>query len=205
MRSWTCTELRSSGLSFSACVSCVRFVDLLQFARSLDSPRADVVYGDEGYSALQVGAAFPREHTRAFANVTRDGGILLSRSVWAGSQGLGAASWSGDTRSEFAWLKLQIPAGLNMAMSGQSWWTTDAGGFNGLNNDVPSDRELLVRWLQFATVCPIMRIHGARKCNETAGFSTCPVRSPLHNQSVCFACDSWASACCVTRWLVFTE
>ena len=143
------------------------------------APRADVVYGEAGNSALQIGAAFPREHTRSFSNVTKNGGILLSRSAWAGSNGLGAAVWSGDTKSDFAWLKLQIPAvcllegssehvlsltgcldctqGLNMAMSGQLWWTTDAGGFTGGNSDSPAFRELLVRWLQFATVCPIMR------------------------------------------------
>ena len=107
------------------------------------------------------------EHARSFANVTRDGGILLSRSAWAGSNGLGAAVWSGDTRSEFAWLKLQIPAGLNMAMSGQLWWTTDAGGFIGGNSDDPAFRELYVRWLQFATVCPIMRTHGTRSCPQS--------------------------------------
>jgi len=42
----------------------------------------------------------------------------------------------------------QLAAGLNMGITGLSWWTSDTDGFHG---GVPSDggfRELFVRWFQ---------------------------------------------------------
>ena len=57
--------------------------------------------------------------------------LLLCRSAWAGSQRYGAAVWSGDIDSTFEALAAQIPAGLNIGISGIPWWTTDIGGFKG--------------------------------------------------------------------------
>eukprot|EP00665_Eupelagonemidae_sp_cell47_P013836 gene13836-biopygen11687 len=45
------------------------------------------------------------------------------------SQRFGGAVWSGDTRSDFANLRQQFAAGLNMALSGITYWTTDIGGY----------------------------------------------------------------------------
>ena len=39
--------------------------------------------------------------------------------------------WSGDIASTFDSLAVQVRAGLNMAMSGIPWWSTDIGGFLG--------------------------------------------------------------------------
>jgi alpha-D-xyloside xylohydrolase len=89
--------------------------------------------------------------------------VLLCRSAWAGSQRFGAAVWSGDIDSSFAALRAQIPAGLNIAMSGIPWWTTDIGGFMGGDITDPDFRELLVRWFQYAVFCPITRMHGYRQ------------------------------------------
>ena len=53
-------------------------------------------------------------------------------------------------------------AGLNVALCGISWWTTDIGGF--INGD-PEDeefRELIVRWFEFGVFCPVFRLHGFR-------------------------------------------
>lgn len=56
----------------------------------------------------------------------------------------------------------QICAGIHMGIAGIPWWTTDIGGFhNGITED-PDFRELLVRWFQFGTFCPVMRLHGSR-------------------------------------------
>ena len=57
--------------------------------------------------------------------------VSLNRSAWAGSQRYGAALWSGDIPATFASLRAQITAGLNIAVSGIPWWTTDIGGFHG--------------------------------------------------------------------------
>ena len=53
-------------------------------------------------------------------------------------------------------------AGLNMAMSGIPWWTTDIGGFSGGDGEDPGFRELLVRWFQYGVFCPLTRLHGNR-------------------------------------------
>ena len=89
--------------------------------------------------------------------------INLSRSAWAGTQRYGAAVWSGDIRSRFEVLRAQIPAGLNIAMSGIPWWTTDIGGF--MEGDIRTDyfKELIVRWFQYGVFCPLFRLHGVRQ------------------------------------------
>jgi len=95
--------------------------------------------------------------------------INLCRSAWAGSQRFGAALWSGDIQSSFEDFRNQIPAGLNAAISGIPWWTTDIGGF--FNGDIhsPSFRELIVRWFQYGTFCPLFRLHGNRLPAEETG------------------------------------
>ena len=55
--------------------------------------------------------------------------FILTRSAFAGSQRYAAATWSGDVSSDWDSLRKQVPAGLNMSLSGIPWWTTDAGGF----------------------------------------------------------------------------
>ena len=50
-----------------------------------------------------------------------------------------------------------------MAMAGIPWWTTDIGGFHGGNPKDPAFRELLIRWFEYGTFCPVMRLHGYRE------------------------------------------
>lgn len=47
---------------------------------------------------------------------------MLARSAWAGSQRYGAAVWSGDTQSTWDDFNQQFRAGLNMMMSGTTYW-----------------------------------------------------------------------------------
>ena len=115
---------------------------------------------------LEVANVFPREHERAFFEGMRAAGedeiILLCRSAWAGSQRYGVAVWSGDIPATFESLRTQIPAGLNLSLSGIPWWGTDIGGFFGGASDDPEFRELLVRWFQYSVFCPLLRMHGHR-------------------------------------------
>jgi alpha-D-xyloside xylohydrolase len=90
-------------------------------------------------------------------------GLLLCRSAWAGSQRYGAAVWSGDVDSSFEALQAQLPAGLNIGLSGIPWWTSDIGGFLGGDIRSASFRELVVRWFQFGAFCPLFRLHGSRE------------------------------------------
>jgi alpha-glucosidase (family GH31 glycosyl hydrolase) len=95
--------------------------------------------------------------------------VSLCRSAWAGSQRYGVAVWSGDVDSTFEDLRRQIPAGLNIGLSGIAWWTTDIGGFKGGDVRSPSFRELLVRWFQFGVFSPLCRLHGFRLPGTMSG------------------------------------
>jgi alpha-D-xyloside xylohydrolase len=124
-------------------------------------------------SGLEVGNIYPMLHARGFYEGMRAAGeqevVLLCRSAWAGSQRYGALVWSGDITSSFEALRQQVTAGLNMAMSGIPWWTTDIGGFHGGNIEDPVFRELLVRWFQFGVFSPVTRLHGVRQPVTGAG------------------------------------
>ncbi len=114
----------------------------------------------------QVGNIYPVLFARMVYDGLVDEGIAnqisLLRCAWAGSQRYGALVWSGDIRSSFASLKNQVVAGLNMGLAGIPWWTTDIGGFFGADIGDEPFHELFVRWFQYGTFCPVMRLHGNR-------------------------------------------
>ncbi|MGA2538255.1 MAG: glycoside hydrolase family 31 protein [Terracidiphilus sp.] len=101
--------------------------------------------------------------------------FILSRSAYAGSQRYGVTAWSGDVLSDWLTFQRQIPAGLNYAISGMPYWTTDIGGFiSGGNLNDPKFRELFVRWFQFGAFSPIFRVHGTRYPDENELWSYGP-------------------------------
>ncbi|WP_425578674.1 TIM-barrel domain-containing protein [Streptomyces cremeus] len=57
-------------------------------------------------------------------------------------------------------------------MSGICWWNTDIGGFSGGDPDDCAYRELLIRWFQYGTFSPVMRLHGASANPINPAFST---------------------------------
>lgn len=120
--------------------------------------------------ALKLSNIYPLYYSKAFYDGQKEAGqkdiINLVRCVWAGSQKYGALLWSGDVHSTFESLQKQVVAGLNAGLSGIPWWTTDIGGFTGGNVKDPKFHELLTRWFQFGTFCPVMRIHGFREPAE---------------------------------------
>ena len=95
--------------------------------------------------------------------------FLLTRSAFFGQQRVGATVWSGDVFTSYWALSRQLPAGLNFALSGYPYWTTDIGGywpaFPGVIEQ-PAYQELYARWFEFGTFCPIFRTHGHRPNNE---------------------------------------
>jgi alpha-D-xyloside xylohydrolase len=109
---------------------------------------------------------YPADHARAVYEGMHAVGetevVSLIRSAWAGSQRWGAALWSGDIAATFESLTAQVRAGLNVAISGIPWWTTDIGGFHGGDPSSPTYRELIVRWFQYGVWCPLFRLHGDR-------------------------------------------
>lgn len=118
----------------------------------------------------EIGNIYPREYSRLFyegqKQMGQDDIVNLVRCAWVGSQRYGALVWSGDIFSTYEDFRKQICAGLHMGLSGIPWWTTDIGGFHGGWPEKEEFRELLVRWFQFGTFCPVMRIHGSRSPHQ---------------------------------------
>lgn len=122
--------------------------------------------GMRGYTtAIGKGAlvinAYPLQHNKALFEGWRKVGpsgkrvYILTRSGYAGLQRYSAAVWSGDIQADLATYVKQIPAGLNYALAGMPYWTTDIGGYFG----TPTE-ELFTRWFQFGAFCSQFRIHG---------------------------------------------
>ncbi len=115
--------------------------------------------------AIFEGERQARPDTRSF---------LLTRSAWGGIQRYASAVWSGDVTGRWEDLALQVPAGLNMALSGVPNWTHDIGGFAVEDRYTKQDpahldewRELNSRWFQFGAFTPIFRSHGEFPFRET--------------------------------------
>jgi alpha-D-xyloside xylohydrolase len=118
-------------------------------------------------AGAHVANTYARDHARAFAeglaSIDAEPFVLLCRSAWAGQAKYGSAVWSGDIAPTWQSMAEQIPAGLSIGLAGIPWWTTDIGGFHGGDPADPAYRELFVRWFQYATYCPLMRLHGHRE------------------------------------------
>jgi alpha-D-xyloside xylohydrolase len=127
-------------------------------------------------SALECANVYPAMYAKAFYDGMKQEGIEdpinLIRCAWAGSQRYGALAWSGDVPSTFAQLRNQMTAGLNMGLAGITWWTADIGGFHGGNINDPKFHELLTRWFQYGTFCPVMRLHGDRDPHDQKPLGT---------------------------------
>lgn len=149
------------------------------------------VYDFENYryfrgTNLEVGNIYPVMYAKGFFDGMKNEGmeniVNLLRCAWAGSQRYGALVWSGDIQSSFPSMRCQIKAGLNMAIAGIPWWTTDIGGFFGGDSTDPAFHELLVRWFEYGAFCPVMRLHGYRMPYQpqygTTGGAACVSGAP---------------------------
>ena len=112
------------------------------------------------------------EHWRAATDKKRV--FILTRSGFAGMQRNAAVTWSGDVFSTWTAFQRQVPAGLNFALSGMPYWTTDVAGYGppyARDTHDPAYQELYQRWFEFAVFCPIFRTHGHRANEENELFS----------------------------------
>lgn len=120
-------------------------------------------------SSPEVGNIYPRMHSMMVYDGQRADGVgdilNLVRCAWVGSPKYGALVWSGDIESSFREMKVQLRNALNMGAAGIPWWISDTGGFYGGNVNDPVFRELLVRWYQWASFSPVLRMHGDRQPN----------------------------------------
>ena len=103
--------------------------------------------------------------------------LILTRSGFAGQQRYSTATWSGDITSTWTAMSKQIAAGLGFSISGVPYWTMDEGGYTMQRKFVPPQgsttaadedewRELNARWFEFATFCPLLRVHGELRPRE---------------------------------------
>lgn len=100
--------------------------------------------------------------------------MILTRSAFPGEQRYGISTWSGDIGNDWDTLRRQVVAGLDYAASGMPYWTTDTGGFfrpAGQFND-PEYHERFIRWLEFSTFSPLMRVHGYQTRTEPWNYSS---------------------------------
>ena len=125
-------------------------------------------------SGLEYTNIFPLEHTgdvqQRWKQANPDKRVfLLTRSAFMGQQRNGDTVWSGDVYSSWWALRHQVPAGLNFALSGFPYWTTDIGGYHqpfpGAANQA-AYQELYARWFEYGAFCPVFRTHGHRDNNE---------------------------------------
>ena len=79
----------------------------------------------------------------------------LNRNFYLGAQRFAFGTWSGDIGTGFQTMANQRARMLMLTDIGQSHWSMDTGGFNG-----HPDPENYARWMEFAAVVPIMRVHG---------------------------------------------
>jgi alpha-D-xyloside xylohydrolase len=123
---------------------------------------------------------FPFTHTLGIqqhwkATTDRKRVFLLTRSAFLGQQRVGATVWSGDVYGSYWGLRHQVSAGLNFALSGYPYWTTDIGGYWPPHDNPLDDvkfQELYARWFEYGIFCPIFRTHGHRPQNELWAFNT---------------------------------
>jgi alpha-D-xyloside xylohydrolase len=132
-------------------------------------PEFDILKGRQTFlgSGESVRNAYPLYVTKAIyegqrATTDRKRVVIFTRSAFSGQQRYAAITWSGDISANWLTFQRQIPAGLNFSMAGLPYWTTDGGGFFRPKDQYTNEayHELLVRWFQYATFCPIFRVHG---------------------------------------------
>ncbi len=93
-----------------------------------------------------------------------------ARNYYPGTQRYGTTIWSGDVGTQFIideniwWtngLDDQKATMLSTINNGQMKWGSDGGGFNQNTGTVENPSpELYTRWLQFAALSPVFRVHG---------------------------------------------
>jgi alpha-D-xyloside xylohydrolase len=132
-------------------------------------PEFDILKGRQTFlgSGESVRNAYPLYVTKAIyegqrATTDRKRVVIFTRSAFSGQQRYAAITWSGDISGNWVTFQRQIPAGLNFSMAGLPYWTTDGGGFFRPKDQYTNEayHELLIRWFQYATFCPIFRVHG---------------------------------------------
>lgn len=130
---------------------------------SMTMPEDNIHAGGDGLPA-DVHLRYHNIYGMLMVKASRDGIVnihpdkrpfVLSRANFIGGQRYGA-TWTGDNASTWDYLRLSIPMGLNLSLSGQPFNGSDIGGFSGNANE-----ELLAHWMTLGVYYPFSRNHSA--------------------------------------------
>ena len=88
--------------------------------------------------------------------------LILTRCAFAGQNRQPSVIWSGDVGNSWGDFRTQIISGLGAMMSGIPYWTTDTGGFFRPGDQYRNKEyiERMLRWFEYSTFSPILRVHG---------------------------------------------
>lgn len=127
----------------------------------------DAVSGT-GLDGTAAHNSYPRDYHGAasevadrLASVAGEPLCRFVRSGWTGTARSIPAVWGGDPTCSWGFdgLSSAVIEGLSMGASGIAMWGSDTGGFvSSVDHLTP---ELLRRWIQFSSCCPIMRTKSA--------------------------------------------
>ena len=151
----------------------------------IDSTAADGLSGARGHNL------YPLRYHRAAAAIAASRGLSPARFVrsgWTGSAAFSPLVWGGDptTGWGFDGLRSAVIEGLTMGLSGVAFWGSDIGGFFSLG-DERLTQELLIRWIQFGALSPLMR-------TKAGGIAAGPTRRPqVWDEDVLPHWRRWAS------------
>jgi alpha-D-xyloside xylohydrolase len=130
---------------------------------------------------------FPLLHTSSVADGSAQDrpnkrNLILCRAAYLGAQRNGCLFWSSDVDATWEALRRQVPTGINAAASGMTYWSSDTGGWQwpggagerttaplvdpagatAMPMSNPDYPELFIRWFQYNTFTPTLRVHGQR-------------------------------------------
>ena len=134
----------------------------------------------DGTTGLESHNKYPLLYAKTIYEASREAkeemgekALLWGRSGYAGSQNY-PANWAGDSSASKNNLHNILTGGLNMALSGISFWGFDIGGFYNCDYSgqrvIPEDEEY-IRSVQMGLMSPLSRSHGQSTPREPWVYS----------------------------------
>ncbi|MBM4250735.1 MAG: DUF4968 domain-containing protein [Deltaproteobacteria bacterium] len=125
---------------------------------------AETVY--QGGPAAKIHNAFSMITSKTYFDMLKAADpdtrvFILTRTGSAGIQRYGTAIWTGDIYSDYETFAAQVPALMNMGLSGMPLWSNDSGGFleGYYRNSLEAHGKLYQRWMEFSAFVPMPRAH----------------------------------------------
>lgn len=145
----------------------------------------DAVF-DDGRTGAEVHNEYPllwQEANREFWDDARPDGdyLFYVRSGYTGSQQHAPAFWGGDQNTTFDRLDglgSVVTMGTNLGLSGVSFFGSDIAGYSAFEiegvSNVPTTKELFLRWAALGAYTPMMRTHHGSAYGENWSFEGAP-------------------------------